>query len=152
MTLVAVTMAVRVAMSSIAVWPAMGTAGPAGAEIGAPPYPGGALATVTATATVTGAFDGGGAVVGRGVALGRCVGRGVAPAGGTAAGVRGPVGVGTGVGVAVGGGGTVVMSRFGIGWIETNRPSQIIFIGVYFHGVKNFRSWLGVSFVFGRMS
>lgn len=38
------------------------------------------------------------------------------------------------------------------GWIETYLPSQTIRFGAYHHFVKNFWSWLGVSFVFGRMS
>jgi hypothetical protein len=36
--------------------------------------------------------------------------------------------------------------------MEMYRPSQIIRFGAYRHGVKNCRSWLTVSFVFGRMS
>ena len=40
----------------------------------------------------------------------------------------------------------------GIGWIETYRPSQTIFMGAYFHGVKKRLSWAVVSFVFGAMS
>ena len=47
----------------------------------------------------------------------------------------------------------VVVDRLGVtGWIETYRPSQIIRFGAYHHFVKNVRSWLTVSFLFGRMS
>ena len=76
-------------------------------------------------------------------------------------------GVGSGVGLAIALGLGVSVGRavvrdpaaadlagasFGTGWIETYRPSQIIGIGAYFHGVKKRFSCAVVSFVFGGMS
>ena len=50
-------------------------------------------------------------------------------------------------------GATVADAFLGVtGWMETNRPSQIIRLGAYRQGVKNRRNWATVSFVFGFMS
>ena len=60
---------------------------------------------------------------------------------------------GTGLGGAGAGlAGAGAAAFFGIGWIDTYSPSQIIRFGAYFQAVKKPLNWAGVSFVFGGMS
>ena len=58
-----------------------------------------------------------------------------------------------GLGDATAGFGVAAAAGLGAtGWIDTYRPSQIIGLGSYFHGVKNRFNCVGVSLVFGGMS
>ena len=73
-----------------------------------------------------------------------CTGLGVA---------SGVVGLGLGLGLGlVEAAGAAAATTLGTGWIDTYRPSQTIFLGAYFHGVKKRLSCAVVSFVFGAMS
>ncbi len=97
-------------------------------------------AATTATALAVEVANGVGVGVGSTVAMG--------------AGVGVVFGFGVGLGVAAGRGEAAekVAAVRGTGWMETYRPSQIIGLGLYFHGVKNVRNWATVRLLSGRMS
>ena len=111
-------------------------------SVGGSPEVGGAAATATPLAleVANGVGVGVGSAVATGVGVGVAFGFGVDLV--------------VGLGVAAGRGEVAenVAAVRGTGWIETYRPSQIIGLGRYFHGVKNVRNWATVRLLSGRMS